>query len=105
MRGDLSIIPLVFVVALLCGVLIAEPSFAAKGSATGHVLCTVAGWFTGNVGKGLAMVAVFSLGVAALLGKITWGAATVVGAGIAVVFGGDAILLQAGLINCKAIFN
>lgn len=59
----------------------------------GAVLCTVVAWFTGNTGKGLATIAVTVIGIGALLGKVSWGMAIIVGIGIAIVFG------AAGVVN------
>jgi type IV secretion system protein VirB2 len=53
----------------------------------GNVLCTVVRWFTGNTGKGLATIAITIIGIGALLGKVSWGMAMIVGIGVAIVFG------------------
>ena len=53
----------------------------------GAVICTVVKWFTGNTGKGLATIAITVIGVGALLGKVSWGMAIIVGVGIAILFG------------------
>jgi type IV secretory pathway VirB2 component (pilin) len=45
----------------------------------------------GNLGRGLATLAVITLGVGALLGKVSWGMAVTVGIGIAVMFNAEAI--------------
>jgi type IV secretion system protein VirB2 len=59
----------------------------------GKVLCTVVGWFIGNTGKGLATIAITVIGIGALLGKVSWGMAIIVGVGVAIVFG------AAGIVN------
>ena len=59
----------------------------------GNVLCTVVAWFTGNTGKGLATIAITVIGIGALLGKVSWGMAIIVGIGVAIVFG------AAGIVN------
>ncbi len=53
----------------------------------GKTLCAVVGWFTGNTGKGIATLAIIIIGVGALLGKVSWGMAIIVGLGVAVIFG------------------
>lgn len=80
-------------------VLIPEISFAASVPPVipnklpmGDVLCTVVEWFTGNTGKGLATVAVTVIGIGALLGKVSWGMAIMVGIGIAVLFAAAGIV-------------
>lgn len=64
----------------------------------GNVLCTVKSWFTGNTGKGLATIAITVIGIGALLGKVSWGMAIIVGIGVAIVFGAAGIVdaLNAG---------
>lgn len=81
---------------LLTAVVIMLPDFAfAAGVDTpmGNVLCTVVKWFTGNTGKGLATIAITIIGIGALLGKVSWGMAIIVGIGVAIVFG------AAGLVD------
>ena len=58
----------------------------------GKVLCTVVGWFIGNTGKGLATIAITVIGIGALLGKVSWGMAIIVGIGVAIVFGAAGIV-------------
>ena len=58
----------------------------------GNVLCTVKNWFTGNTGKGLATIAITVIGIGALLGKVSWGMAIIVGIGVAIVFGAAGIV-------------
>jgi len=59
----------------------------------GAVLCNVVDFFLyGNLGKGLATAAVCVVGVAATLGKVTWGMAIMVGVGIAIIFGAPSIV-------------
>lgn len=62
-----------------------SPLFAQ--TVIGGVLCSVYGLIYYDVGRGLATFAVIVLGVGAMLGRVTWGQAVVVGAGIAGLFG------------------
>lgn len=80
---------------MLSAVAVMAPDLAFAGSDTpmGSVLCTVTGWFTGNTGQGLATIAITVIGIGALLGKVSWGMAMIVGIGIAIVFG------AAGIVN------
>lgn len=73
------------------------PDMAAAAAATsdtpmGNVLCTVKNWFTGNTGKGLATIAITVIGIGALLGKVSWGMAIIVGIGVAITFGAAGIV-------------
>jgi type IV secretion system protein VirB2 len=65
---------------------------AASDTPMGNVLCTVKNWFTGNTGKGLATIAITVIGIGALLGKVSWGMAIIVGIGVAIVFGAAGIV-------------
>jgi type IV secretion system protein VirB2 len=74
----------------------------------GNVLCTVKGWFLGNTGKGLATIAITIIGIGALLGKVSWGMAMIVGIGVAIVFGAAGIVdsLNAGAsTGCSTTAN
>ncbi len=82
---------LAFVIA--AGVLLA-PDFAnaAVDTPIGNIFCTIAGWATGNTGKGLATIAITVIGIGALLGKVSWGMAIIVALGVALVFGASALV-------------
>jgi type IV secretory pathway VirB2 component (pilin) len=69
---------------------------AASGDTIAGVLCEVVGWFTGNVGKGIATLAIIIIGVGALMGKVSWGMAIIVGIGVAVIFGAAEIVDDLG---------
>ncbi|MCE2927155.1 MAG: TrbC/VirB2 family protein, partial [Rickettsiales bacterium] len=69
-----------------------ELAFAGNDTPMGKVLCTVVGWFIGNTGKGLATIAITVIGIGALLGKVSWGMAIIVGVGVAIVFGAAGIV-------------
>ncbi len=94
---DLSIAWQVCLMVMLTAVVIAMPDMVLASTSTdtpmGEVLCTVTGWFTGNTGKGLATIAITVIGIGALLGKVSWGMAIIVGIGVAIVFG------AAGIVN------
>lgn len=82
---------------LLAMFVILLPDFAhATNTRMGNVLCTVGLWFTGNTGKGLATIAVAVVGVGALLGKVSWGMAMIVGIGISIIFGAASIVSSLG---------
>ncbi len=93
---DLSLTWQICLMVMLSAVIVMMPDFAYAASSNtpmGNVLCTVLAWFTGNTGKGLATIAVTVIGVGALLGKVSWGMAMIVGIGVAIVFG------AAGIVN------
>ncbi len=72
------------------------PEFAFAINTIGNVLCTVVGWFTGRVGKAVATLAIIVIGIGALMGKVSWGMAIIVGVGVAVVFGAETIVEELG---------
>jgi type IV secretion system protein VirB2 len=73
------------------------PDMALAGGATiGNLLCNVADWFTGPVGQGIATLAIIVVGLGALMGKVSWGMAIIVGIGVAVIFGAPAIVSELG---------
>lgn len=57
-----------------------------------RTLCNVVGWFTGSVGAGIATLAVIIIGVGALMGKVSWGMAIIVGLGVAIIFGAPKLI-------------
>lgn len=72
------------------------PSGAFAGDVIGDTLCGVAAWFTGTLGQGIATLAILVIGVGALMGKVSWGMAIIVGIGVAVIFGAPQIVSQLG---------
>lgn len=77
----------------------AEPAMAQQ-SPMGNVICAIIGIVYGNLGRGLAVLAVIVVGIGATLGKVSWGLAITVAVGIATVFG--AVPLVAYLISNNA---
>ncbi len=57
-----------------------------------RVLCTILLLILGDIGRGIATLAVMSVGIGAMLGKVTWGQAMTVAVGIAIMFGAPLIL-------------
>lgn len=82
--------------------LIPTDAWADAANPIGATLCKVVGWFTGVVGRAIATLAIIVVGIGALMGKVSWGMAIIVGIGVAVVFGADAIvgLLGGGGESC-----
>lgn len=84
---------------MLSAAVILLPDFANAAQTNtpfGKVFCTVVAWFTGNTGKGLATIAITIIGIGALLGKVSWGMALIVGTGVAIVFGAAEIVSAMG---------
>jgi type IV secretion system protein VirB2 len=91
----------VCVAFMLCVALIMVPQLAMASSITNaspmsNALCIAATWLTGASARARATIAVAILGIGALLGKISWGMAMIVGVGIAVVFGATALVQLLG---------
>lgn len=64
-----------------------EAHAVGEPSPMGAVLCYVIGVILGNFGRALATIAIISLGIGAMLGKVSWGLAITVTVGVAVLFG------------------
>ena len=64
------------------------------------VLCAVVGWFNGTVGAGIATLAIIVIGIGALMGKVSWGMAIIVGLGVGVIFGAGTIVEALGGTQC-----
>jgi type IV secretory pathway VirB2 component (pilin) len=65
-------------------------------SAMGNALCSIVEIVYGNLGRGLATLAVIIVGVGATLGKTSWGLAMTVAVGIAVMFNAHNIVSSIG---------
>lgn len=57
-----------------------------------QVLCSILLLIVGDVGRGVATLAVMSLGIGAMMGKVSWGQALTVVSGIGIMFGSTLIL-------------
>jgi type IV secretion system protein VirB2 len=64
------------------------------------VLCSVVAWMTGGLGAAIATLAIIVIGVGALMGKVSWGMAIIVGIGIGVVFGAPSIVAAFTSATC-----
>jgi len=73
-----------------------------QNSDVGNFICWVADNFEGNAGRGIGTIGISVLGILALLGKVTWTQALIVGVGCAVLFGAPVLMGQIGgsSINC-----
>lgn len=57
-----------------------------------EVLCTILFIIIGDAGRGIATLAVMSLGIGAMMGKVSWGQAITIAVGIAIIFGAPVLL-------------
>jgi type IV secretory pathway VirB2 component (pilin) len=93
---------LTFYTLLVVAIILLFPEIAhaqtPRTTAMGNVLCAVVEMVMGNMGRGLATLAVIIIGVGATLGKVSWGLAITVAVGIAVIFNAENIVtgLSAG---------
>jgi type IV secretion system protein VirB2 len=86
--------------ALLSALLILIPDLLMAqtpvNSAVGNYICLIANNFMGNAGRGIATIGISVLGIGALLGRISWIQAMVVGVGVSVLFGAPYIIMDLG---------
>lgn len=75
-----------------------QNAYAAVNTAMGDVLCNIVYMVYGNMGRGLATLAVIIIGVGATLGKTSWGLAMTVAVGIAVIFNAESVVGYLGSI-------
>lgn len=79
-------------------IMLPDLAHAAGGGAVagatpiGNALCNAVGFFTGKTGKALATIAILVIGIGALMGKVSWGMAIIVGVGVALIFGAAAMV-------------
>ncbi len=82
-----------FITFMACAVLFLLMQTAyATATPMGDVLCSIVGMVYGNLGRGLATLAVVIIGVGATLGKTSWGLAMTVAVGIAVIFNAEYVV-------------
>lgn len=59
---------------------------AAKNDVVGHTLCRLVSNLSGGIARGIATIAIFSVGVGLFLGKLNWGIAAATAAGVGIIF-------------------
>ena len=97
-------LPALYKFVLLSGLTVAiymvltDPVYACNNDGTnnycttmGVIFCQIDYMITGNLGRGLATVCIVMLGIGAMLGKVSWGLAVMVGCGIGGLFGAASI--------------
>lgn len=90
----------IFAASVLAMLFLSSEPAMAQQSPMGNVICAIIGIIYGNLGRGLAVLAVLVVGIGATLGKVSWGLAMTVAVGIGTVFG--AVPLVAYLISANA---
>src|SRR4051812_12968353 len=88
------------VLALLSALVLLIPDLyavTAQNSMVGNYICFIADNFEGNAGRGIATIGLSVLGTLALLGRVTWTQAIVIGVGCAVLFGAPGIAQTLGM--------
>jgi len=97
----------VCLVVMLSVVILMVPQYAIASTVTNaspmsNALCIAAIWITGSTGRGIATIGITIIGIGALLGKVSWGTAMIVGVGVAIVFGSTAIIALLGGTSAAA---
>ena len=62
-------------------------------------ICKIAGYFTGNAGRGIATIGIAIIGILATLGRVTWTQALVVGVGVSTIFAASSIAESMGTLS------
>ncbi len=81
-------------------------AITGTGTSLDQLFCNVINWFNGPVGKGIATIAIIVVGVGALMGKVSWGLAIIVGLGVALIFGATTVVSAmggSGDLDCNAV--
>lgn len=90
-------------VALLPGVALAQAA-PASSSRIQEVICDLVELVQTDMGQAVGTAAILALGIQALVGRVSWGAATVIIAGIGVMLGaGEIVLTMTGIDGCGAV--
>ncbi len=67
-----------------------DAAFAADANSDdiiGQTLCRLVENLSGGIARGIATIAIFSVGVGLFLGKLNWGIAAATAAGVGIIFG------------------
>jgi type IV secretory pathway VirB2 component (pilin) len=59
---------------------------ASDNDVVGQTLCRLVANLSGGVARGIATIAIFSVGVGLFLGKLNWGIAAATAAGVGIIF-------------------
>ena len=64
----------------------AVPADDASNDVVGQTLCRLVKNLSGGIARGIATIAIFSVGVGLFLGKLNWGIAAATAAGVGIIF-------------------
>jgi type IV secretion system protein VirB2 len=89
---------LCLVFCLLSMVVVGGEALADTSSsdAISSVLCAIVGKLTGQMGRGIATIAIVVLGIGLFLGKLSWAVAVATGIGIGLIFGAGQMVAWLG---------
>jgi type IV secretory pathway VirB2 component (pilin) len=78
-----------------------DPSSAGGTNAITQVLCNIVELLTGNIARGVAIVAIVVVAVGLFMGKFSWGVGLATAIGIAMIFGAGSVVrwLSTGIGN------
>ena len=82
---------LLLLFAAMCAIMAAsDAAFAnttgADDDVVGQTLCRLVENLSGGIARGIATIAIFSVGVGLFLGKLNWGIAAATAAGVGIIF-------------------
>ena len=85
-------------------VALASQGVTASYDVIGDTLCRLIKHLSGNIARGIATMAIFSVGVGLFLGKLNWGVAAATAAGVGIIFSaGKLVNFIAGSVADSAI--
>jgi type IV secretory pathway VirB2 component (pilin) len=89
LNADLAWRLCLFFAAIAVILLSTDSAFAAdsnKDDVVGATLCRLVKNLSGGIARGIATIAIFSVGVGLFLGKLNWGVAAATAAGVGIIF-------------------
>ena len=85
-------------------VALAAPAAPGSNDVIGDTLCRLIQHLSGNIARGIATMAIFSVGVGLFLGKLNWGVAAATAAGVGIIFSaGKLVNFIAGSVADTAV--
>tara|TARA_B110000503_G_C7023932_1_gene361002 strand:- start:387 stop:761 length:375 start_codon:yes stop_codon:yes gene_type:complete len=111
LNADLAWRLCLFFAAIAVILLSTDSAFAADDAAggndvVGETLCRLVRNLSGGIARGIATIAIFSVGVGLFLGKLNWGVAAATAAGVGIIFSAPRLVVflagdAAGGENCN----
>lgn len=101
MKNSSLVLSLQFLSLTALMIVFSSVDAGATSSSIGGALCSASATLRGGAGRAIATIGVGAVGVGAMLGKVSWGLAILVGAGIGALFGSiDIVMILAGVAGC-----